>query len=856
MLGEEPLLNPQIRRCLRVPDGSADSFKATHANVASAQQYGAKILNYHEVKSLLHEERRVTGAICLDLVHGEEITIQADMVVNASGAWAGKIVANLGIPLQIIPGKGVMVATNHRLVHTIVNRCHMPGDGDILVPAHTVSVMGTTDVKVTDPDHFGIEAWEVELMLREGEMLVPGFKDMRMLRAWAGVRPLYQESNASANRDVTRAFVLLDHSTRDGIEGLVTITSGKWTTYRKMAEVTVDLVCQKLGVERTCRTHLEELPDHGHTAYHQLGQRLAKIEKEKAYGQLVCECELATRSDIEQTILEGNAQTLDDIRRDVRLGMGPCQAGFCSLRASGILHELRPINAQDTNSALIDFLQERWKGVLPVLWGQQLRQERLNELIYRDVLNADHLPLPEASPLQSFTYEMTPAAKKEAHANGSHPIHSPSSPTSPARTFDVIVIGAGLAGLFAAWQASQAGKKVLVISKGRGATHWHSGCIDVLGYRSEDYQQPVRSPRISLEEMVHSNPQHPYALLGEKTIQAALEALKSLCEQHNYPLVGNLDKNWLLPTALGSARPTCLAPTTMMAGDLDKNEPMLLVGFSGYHDFYPKLAAANINLLEIPTQAMMITTPSLEQKKVITARYLAEAFDQPKFQAEVAQAIQQQLKQLDSAAISRIGFPAVLGMNKPTQVLHSLEDLLGKAIFEIPTLPPSIPGMRLQCILVKAIEQNGGQVFEGWQVTGYLAQDHRVQAVLSEAAARQKTTYATQFILASGGFLGGGFNTSYHSNPYETIFDLPLAPAPDPGDWFKPDFLGQDGHPLYRYGVQVDQHLKPVGLQGESLYPNLFAVGGLLNGCDSLHERSLEGIALASGYAAGKEVAG
>jgi glycerol-3-phosphate dehydrogenase len=298
-----------------------------------------------------------------------------------------------------------MVAMNHRIVNTVINRCKMPSDGDILVPAHTVSVIGTTDVKISDPDHFAIEPWEVHLCLEEGDKLVPGFKDMRMLRAWAGVRPLYQESQVSDTRDVTRAFVLLDHEKRDGVSGIVTITSGKWTTYRKMAEVTVDLVCQKLSTQRPCRTHLEPLPEASH-GHHYLGGKLRRIEADEAYGQLVCECELATYADVTHAIVERQARTIDDVRRDVRLGMGPCQGGFCTYRVAGILHHLASSQAngskprvEDTNVALRDFLQERWKGLLPVLWGQQLRQERLDELIYLDVFNADHLPGPQSSRL-------------------------------------------------------------------------------------------------------------------------------------------------------------------------------------------------------------------------------------------------------------------------------------------------------------------------------------------------------------------------------------------------------------------------------------------------------------------------
>jgi glycerol-3-phosphate dehydrogenase len=405
MLREEPLLNPNITRCFRVPDGSADSFMASEMNVKAAQQYGAVIKNYHEVTRLIREGDRVVGAVCHDLVNDEDVAIHADMVINASGAWAGQIAATIGLEIHVVPGKGTMVAINHRVINTVVNRCKMPDDGDIIVPIHTVAVIGTTDEKVADPEHFAIEPWEVQLMLDEGEKLIPGLKEMRMVRAWAGVRPLYQETVVADTRDITRAYTLLDHEKRDGVAGFISMIGGKWTTYRQMAEVVVNRVCDKLGTERECRTHIEPLPGAEEHGYHHLGARLAEVEKNAAFNDLICECELATRADIEWAITEANAKTLDDIRRDVRLGMGPCQGGFCSYRAAAILHNIRRHPVEQTNVALRDFLQERWKGLLPILWGKQLRQERLDELIYLSIFNADHLPGEKASRLGPSMYE-------------------------------------------------------------------------------------------------------------------------------------------------------------------------------------------------------------------------------------------------------------------------------------------------------------------------------------------------------------------------------------------------------------------------------------------------------------------
>jgi glycerol-3-phosphate dehydrogenase len=413
MLREEPHLNPDIRRCFRVPDGSADSFLATQCVAESARQHGAQILNYHEVLRLVRSGDKVVGAVCHDLVKDEEVTIYADLVVNAAGAWAGKIATTADIEVNVRAGKGTMVAANYRVVNTVVNRCKMPADGDIIVPIHTVSVIGTTDVDVPDPEHFAIEPWEVRLMLQEADKIVPGFSQMRMLRAWGGVRPLYQETKVVDTRDVTRAYTLLDHETRDGVTGIITITGGKWTTYRQMAEVTVNRVCEKFGVSRPCRTKEEVLPHlfsgsavhEDERGYHFLGSRLARAEQNKEYGNFVCECELATRADVEAAIVEGDAKTFDDVRRDVRLGMGPCQGGFCTYRVTGMLHDLRQQPIEQTNVALRDFLQERWKGLLPILWGSQLKQQRLDELIYLSVLNADHLPGETASRLGPAMYE-------------------------------------------------------------------------------------------------------------------------------------------------------------------------------------------------------------------------------------------------------------------------------------------------------------------------------------------------------------------------------------------------------------------------------------------------------------------
>lgn len=856
MLRKEPHLNPDIQRCLRVPDGAADSFLAAHANVASARAHGAECLTYHPVQRLLTDAdpakgldsaKHIVGALCYDLVKDEPVQIEADLVINAAGAWVGKIGATAGLEIAIRPGKGTMLAVSHRIVNTVVNRLKMPADGDILVPAHTVAVMGTTDEQVADPDSFSIEPWEVDLMLAEGEKLVPGFRDLRMLRAWAGVRPLYQETKTDQSRDITRAFVLLDHSQRDGISGLLTITSGKWTTYRKMAAATVDKVCELLGTSRPCRTHLEPLPvvDHrqpqpaGH-GYHYLGERFAQIEKNKQYYGLVCECELVTQAEIETAIQQGSVHTLDDLRRDLRLGMGPCQGGFCTLRAAGILQQFSP-DKNNSAVAMRDFLEERWKGLRPVLWGQQLRQERLNELIYLNVLNLDHLPGPAGSQLKAEPYAPAQSRTKPGAAG-----EAPQPPTgklklSAPAAHSLVVIGAGLAGLTAAWQAATRGWKVKVISKGWGSQYWAAGGIDVLGYYPHASEHIVDSPVGAIARLMLEQPNHPYTLAGIPRINAALREIKQLCEQAGYPLQGSLDRNWLLPTAIGAVRPTCLVPESMVAGDLEDPQPMLLVGLKSFVDFQPELAAANLQLQGYPAQALMLELPSLSGQQLTTIS-LARLFELPDFQAEFVAQLKPHLE-----AGLRLGLPAVLGTQPNLDTLRALEKQLGCRCFEIPGLPPSIPGMRLQKILVQAIRQAGGHVYEGMEVIAASVADQQVQAVWSEAAGRPMAHQAQAYVLATGGILGGGFTSQPSGQAYENIFGLPIEAPTERLEWVSTQFLEPQGHSIFQAGLQVDEQLR-------TPYPNLYAIGSVLAG-DFLRQRALEGVALVSGFQIGEVLA-
>ncbi len=397
-LRREPRLNPGIFRAIEVDDSSVDGWQLVWGAVNSARQYGAQVLTYHPVTRIDVADGAVRAVHCHDQRRDEEVVIECSFVLNCAGPWAGQISEMTGLPpVPVVPGRGIMVAMNHRLVNTVVNRLIHPADGDILVPIHTVSVIGTTDTKEVDPDHLPIPAAEVQQMLDAGEQLVPGFRQARAVHAWAGSRPLIKDDRVASSdtRHMSRGMAVVDHLERDGVRGLLTIGGGKLTTYRLMAEHILDAMCAQRGENRPCRTADEEISYAEGTKHYTITHRLADREADRLDDQIICECELMSRGMFTRLLAEQPESTLDDLRRQLRLGMGPCQGGFCSMRAAGIAHDEGVIDVERATGLLRLFLKNRWIGLWPILYGDQVRQTALDHWIYSGTLDIDHLPEPD-----------------------------------------------------------------------------------------------------------------------------------------------------------------------------------------------------------------------------------------------------------------------------------------------------------------------------------------------------------------------------------------------------------------------------------------------------------------------------
>ena len=416
----EPAVNHNIIGAVKVPDGAIDPFRLTVANVVDARRHGAHVLTYHEVVGFIKDQNRVTGVELLDTKTGERSVEYADLVINAGGIWGHHIAELAGVKINMFPAKGALLIFGHRINNVVINRCRKPADADILVPGDTISLIGTTSSRIPYDgiDNMEVTPEEVDVLMREGTKIAPSLAYTRILRAYAGVRPLVAADNDPSGRSISRGIVCLDHATRDGLEGFITITGGKLMTYRLMAEWATDLACKKLGVNVKCRTadiplpgseldrkepqtdmerksHVIALSTDQKAAEGRHGSLSAEIEYRSEEDEaLVCECEQVSVGEIKYAIDSLHCENLINLRRRTRMGMGTCQGELCACRAAGILVKSNSC-VDRTLRDLSAFINERWKGMYPVAWGESLVEAQFMSWLYESVCGLDRIAKPE-----------------------------------------------------------------------------------------------------------------------------------------------------------------------------------------------------------------------------------------------------------------------------------------------------------------------------------------------------------------------------------------------------------------------------------------------------------------------------
>ena len=407
---------------------------------------------------------------------------------------------------------------------------------------------------------------------------------------------------------------------------------------------------------------------------------------------------------------------------------------------------------------------------------------------------------------------------------------------------DVVVIGAGLSGLSCAAELAERGARVFLAAKGMATTHWTHGGLDVAAPRG------ARTSRQGIERLARLDG-HPFATL-RGDIDAAVDGHLARIAAAGLPHIGSLDDRLVpIPTAIGALRPAAILPAAQAAAAAPwGSEGLLLVGFGRFRDAWAPYAARNLRHAQWregpgTIEAVEVELPGLEGRHNIAPQVLARLFDDPGWRGRALSAVAAVLP----PGAGRIGLPAVLGLDAHADVLTDAERVLGHRVFEMASLPPSVPGVRLFEALRRRVVGAGGRIQVGFDVVRVERSGRRIVAVHTEAASRTLRLAADAFVLATGGIAGAGIRALHDGTLVERVFGLPVT-APPREIWFSDDPLRP--HPLEAAGIEVGDDLAPDEVE------NVRVIGSGLPGMHYLDERCGDGVALASAHRAASSLVG
>ncbi|MBN2228808.1 MAG: FAD-dependent oxidoreductase [Candidatus Thorarchaeota archaeon] len=409
----EPSLHQDIIASVYYEEFFLDPFRLCLLQALDAKRHGAKVRTYCEVIDIETDpEHGVKGIVFYDRASGVKDRVTTRFIVNATGPWAHKIAKQADVGLAIRLNKGAHVIFDRRIVNVGITVKAIDGRWIYLFPHENTTLLGTTALDTwEDPDTLVASFDEIEYLLQSIETVLPSIRKARIIRTMSGVRPLVPEWKIPEGK-VTRGYQIIDHESTDGLKGLISFTGGKLVMCRDMAEAVTDLICKKIGLEVACTTHEKPLPgneddvdvlalskEYG-ISLHALERMRARrgtemlkvLELTKEHPQwktTICTCEPVIEAEIRYAIREEFPKTLNDLRRRLRLGTGPCQGTFCTYKAAAILSEELDLGGDDFLVDILDFRSERWKGIRPSMRGEQLAQEELAQGMYACVANLD-----------------------------------------------------------------------------------------------------------------------------------------------------------------------------------------------------------------------------------------------------------------------------------------------------------------------------------------------------------------------------------------------------------------------------------------------------------------------------------
>lgn len=399
----------------------------------------------------------------------------------------------------------------------------------------------------------------------------------------------------------------------------------------------------------------------------------------------------------------------------------------------------------------------------------------------------------------------------------------------------LLVVGAGLAGLFASIVAARRGASVRLIAEGRGGLSLSHGCIDI--WRNGDV-------RFSLGGLDRG---HPLRLAGASAIEASLAAFLDLMHEISLAYVGGVDRPWRLPTPLGSPHMTAAAPASLASGSLDDPRPIHLGRLPALRDFSADLAFAGLRSQGIDVRGPIeLPLPGNPEGRDLYAHDIGLRLEDPSCLTETGALWKSQMR-----GVRRLGLPSIVGVDHSLETLDALEGILGVELFEIPTLPPCLPGLRLERALRRLALEAGVDLIEGPSARGEVdgrSAGRLVSGAVATTAGGPRVYRAQAVLLATGGALHGGWLSFPNGEVQEAVFGLPIDAPPERDEWTGPSYA--DEQPYARFGLAVDSSFRPCDRRNRPYFENLFAAGGVLAGADRSHEGSRHGIDLATAYCA------
>jgi glycerol-3-phosphate dehydrogenase subunit B len=418
--------------------------------------------------------------------------------------------------------------------------------------------------------------------------------------------------------------------------------------------------------------------------------------------------------------------------------------------------------------------------------------------------------------------------------------------TAPREACDVAVIGAGMAGMASSIFAADRGLSCVQVGNGGGIL-FSSGLLDLLAVHPAG--RVWRSPWEGLAALCRDDPGHPLARVDAPSIRAAFGAFLSALEAAGLPYAPPGDTNVDVPTSIGTAKPTFAVPRSMAEGvrALAKRPSCLLVDFRGLREFSGRQVKLTLGPAWPGLRSERVEFPGAEAAPELYAAHVARALETAQARERVVAAVRPLVRDAEA-----VGFPAVLGLTRSAEVHAAFEAGLGVPVFEVPTMPTSVPGLRLQAALEAAASARGVRRRPQATVTGVAFGRDEASLVLDGGAGGE--VVARSVVLATGRFTGRGL-VADRGRVREAVLGLPVHQPAARDGWHRRDFLDPAGHPVNRAGLVVDDAWRPLDGGGRPAWPRLHAAGSILAHQDWMREKCGSGLAIATAWAAVERVA-